>query len=466
MLRVARVPLVIAICAVLVATAAGSITTARSAPGTGATTPTPPGSATPALTTAPATAATTTVTSPAPVGEAAAADRGRLLVDADGESDLRPTDVVSPPAVQAQAWVVYDSAADEFIAGRAVDTPRPIASLTKVMTALVVVEATEGNELVTIPAEAVDIGGTDASLLGVREDERWRVDDLLDASLVYSANDAAQALAVHVGRGDTDAFIATMNMRARELGMTNTTFTSVTGLDGTGAVTRSTPGDLALLARTVLLDPRIRAAVRTPSLRLTRPGTDEAIELENRNPLLRSVRGVDGVKTGFTEQAGYMFMVHAADATGNDLVIVTADSPTAAARRTDAAALLGWATPLRQRIQVVEGGEELGVVPVNGTGRDVTIFACDPLVVSARIGDAIGERTVLAEALEPPVPAGEEVGRVTATIEGEEAGAVPACTASAVAEPSRTDRVKRATRDWRGTWQAGLDGIRRIARAA
>src|SRR5690606_450402 len=153
----------------------------------------------------------------------------------------------------------------------------------------------------------------DASRMDARAGEQWPAQDLFDAMLAHSANDAALALAAHVTDGDQAAFVQLMNERAKQLGLSDTEFASATGLDSPGATSRSTPVDLVVLAEQVLQQPKAAAAVAIKDLRLTRPSGGEQIVLPNRNPLLGSYPGVDGIKTGFTDDAGYMLVLHHKD---------------------------------------------------------------------------------------------------------------------------------------------------------
>lgn len=394
------------------------------------------------------------------------------------------TSTYPPPDVTADGWIVYDEVADEPIAGRAATTPRPIASLVKLMTALLVADRVEPDELVEIPAAVNDLGA-DAARMDARPGERWPARDLLRAMLVHSANDAAIALSLHVTEGDAERFVELMNERAARLGMDDSTFASATGLDTTGRSSTSTPVDLVALTRAALAEPRIADAVAERTLELARPGGGRLDPLPNRNPLLGRYEGVDGGKTGFTDAAGYMLVVHHEDAkSGGRLIVVTFASDDEAARSRDAAALLDWARPLRQQVLSVEGGTPLGSVPVQRSEAHVEVFACDDLYVTARVGQRIEHEVVLPRSVAAPIAEGDELGELRAragarapddaadTVDGDAAGragagasaagrteSVPICAGSAVRERSRVDRVADYARDWRGAWRNGVDEV-------
>ena len=376
-----------------------------------------------------------------------------------------------PPKVTASGWLVYDAATDEPIAGVEATTPRPIASLAKLMTALVAVERIEPDELVTIPAAVNDLPA-DASRMDARAGEKWPAGDLLRAMLVHSANDAALALAHHLGDGSEARFVEIMNAKAEELGLDDTSFSSATGLDTPGTSSTSTPVDLVALAREALRDDSIRTAVASEDVTLTRPDGQQLEPLPNRNPLLGTYDGVDGVKTGFTDAAGYMLLTHHLDAkTGGDLLVATFASTSEKTRISDARALLDWARPLRQELRVVEGGVALGSIPVQRSDARVDLFACDDLVTSARVGQRLVQEIVIPRSLAAPISEGDEVGelriRVGAAPTGgdDDAGtvadpaSVPICAGESVRATTRSDRILDYASDYRLAWRRGVDEV-------
>lgn len=385
----------------------------------------------------------------------------QLKDDRSGESIA---DVSPPPKVTAKSWLVYDEGSREPVAGLDPTTPRPIASLAKLMTAVVVVERAQGSADVKIPAAVNDLPA-DAAVMGLRAGETWKMEDLLRGMLVYSANDAALALAVHVGK-DEQSFVDLMNDRAKDLQLNDTRFASATGLDRLGGLSSASAVDLVALAETALADADIAAAVATPKLELTRPGAaagDQPIELRNRNPLLGSYDGVDGVKTGFTDQAGYMLVVHQVDeATEGRLIVVTASSTSEATRASDARALLDWARPLRSNVLVAESGEQVAKVPVlHDRGSQVRVFVCDDLEISARVGQRVKTSIVLPEMVKPPISAGDEIGELRTSVAGADAGTVPLCSATTIADDGWRGRVRTAARNYDTAWDAGIDEVER-----
>ena len=175
---------------------------------------------------------------------------------------------------------------------------RPMASVTKVMTAIVALEHTELEDLVIVPRFATAARGSSAGLVA---GEEWTVNDLLVAMMVRSGNDAALTLAWHVGDGSVDAFVDLMNAKAADLGMTSTRFDNPNGLDAENHY--STATDLLTLTQASLDYPDIGRVARIPVLQLPEDPTGKSRELRNTNALLGAYPGVVGLKTGDTPWA-------------------------------------------------------------------------------------------------------------------------------------------------------------------
>lgn len=202
---------------------------------------------------------------------------------------------------------------------RQADRPRPPASLTKIMTALVALEGPWDPEaLATVSARAARAGGT---RLGLAAGERVRAGDLLAATLVASANDACLALAEHAAGGEP-AFVARMNARAASLGLAATRFENACGHDGPGQ--RSSPRDLLALTREALRRPEVRrlAALEAATIR-TAAGRE--LRLRTTNALLGRLEGARGVKTGYTQAAGRC-VVALVERGGVELLLVLLDA--------------------------------------------------------------------------------------------------------------------------------------------
>jgi D-alanyl-D-alanine carboxypeptidase len=219
-----------------------------------------------------------------------------LAVQLDGGRDPVRMDFRRPP----RSGLVFDVDSGEVLWRHRPERVLPIASLTKMMTALVVVERVPEGEKVGITSEALSYTGSGVGLF--RRGRRIGVSVMLHGLLLPSGNDAAIALAQHVG-GSVPGFVAMMNARARAMGLACTRFSSPSGIRDRG--NHSCAPDLAALARAVLRQPRLARIVRRRSAVLPFPIKGGRIYLYNNNPLLRAgYRGTTGVKTGYTEAAG------------------------------------------------------------------------------------------------------------------------------------------------------------------
>ena len=234
------------------------------------------------------------------------------------------------PAVDGRAWVLYDDTFDYEIASHRAEVRLPMASTTKLMTALLVVENTEPDEVVVISRRAAATGHKQ---IGVRRGEQWQVEELLEAVMVVSANDAAVALAEHIG-GDVAGFVTRMNERAAQLGLSETQYANPHGLDAPGHYT--TARDLLTLARVVMDHPRLSTLASRPEASIV--GLDgRSSQWDSTNELLESYPGSVGVKTGWTTPAKDV-LVAAADREGRRVyavVLGAADANTSAATLLD-----------------------------------------------------------------------------------------------------------------------------------
>ena len=291
------------------------------------------------------------------------------------------------------------------------------ASVTKVMTLLLVMEAIDAgtlhyDDIVTASAHACSMGG---SQIWLEENEQMSVSDMLKAVCVVSANDCAVALAEAVA-GSEEAFVDRMNQRAAELGMADTTFKNATGLPAEGHVTSAY--DIALMSRELILNhPDIRqyTTIWMDSLR------NGASSLVNTNRLIRFYEGATGLKTGSTDSALYCLSA-TAERDGMELIAVIMKGSTSAQRFEDAQALLnyGFAT---YALASVAPQTPLAPVPVSlGTQATVqpVLGEGDHLLVEKTQAGNLTQTVELAESVEAPVAVGDQLGTLTVTC-GEEA---------------------------------------------
>ncbi len=216
---------------------------------------------------------------------------------------IEPVAPPIPPTVSAYEWAIYDETAGVMLATWNVDERRPMASVTKVMTAMVVLDEAQLDEIVTVPAIATSSRGSSAGLVA---GEQWTVYDLLVAMLVRSGNDAAITLAWHVGDGSIDAFVAKMNTRGAELGMSDTHFVNPNGLDHADHF--STANDLVTMTVASLDYPDIQQIARIKTIKMPEDPTGKTRQVNNTNRLLGTYPGVVGLKTGDTPFANKVLL--------------------------------------------------------------------------------------------------------------------------------------------------------------
>ncbi len=225
-----------------------------------------------------------------------------------------------PPNVSAPSWILYDESIDMVLGSWRASDQRAIASTTKIMTGLVVLENAGFDEIVTISQEAADTGGQE---IGLVVGEQMTVGSLFRALMVRSANDAAAALAEHIS-GSVDAFVDLMNARAEEMGLEETHFVNPHGMDAPGH--RSSARDLLVMARAAMTHPEFGDVVRSRVIVMT-PAPDGTQRVGiSTNLMLSSYDGMLGVKTGLTPQALFTF-VGAAERDGRRLYAVILGSP-------------------------------------------------------------------------------------------------------------------------------------------
>ena len=336
-----------------------------------------------------------------------------------------PAPSSEPPEIHAASAVLADIDTGQVLFALDPNEERPIASVTKIMTALLVVERADLTDVVTVSENAASGQVSGISGLGLEAGERIRVNELLYALLLQSANDAALALAEHVA-GSVDAFIDEMNARAEQLGMTHTRFTSPNGLDDAGY---SSAADLVRLTRAAYRRPGFASVVAT------RFHTVESFDakpriVQNRNVLLWLYPGAIGVKTGFTSPAGFC-LVAAADRGDERLVAVVLGEP--AEPFSDAAALLNYGFDAFERGELIRAGQDLGSVEIEG--HPVSVAAGAALRGLAPIEAAVTTNVALEDPVAYPPARGERIGVVRLSAGGRALGQVPVVVTGVPAPP-------------------------------
>lgn len=343
---------------------------------------------------------------------------------------LCPVARAAGPEVSAQSAVVLTADTGTVLFEKDGHTPRPVASTTKIMTALLALEAAQerGDPLVDITQEMVAVEG---SSMGLQAGDSISLTGLAAGMLLASGNDAANAAALYLD-ASLESFAARMNQRAAVLGMEDTHFVTPSGLDGEdaqGLGHLSTAYDMALLARAALEDQAFRQLCSSPSLAVEFAEPVKRVTYTNHNKLLTQYQGCVGVKTGFTKEAGRC-LVSAAERDGALLIAVTLNAPN---DWQDHTALLDYGFTQVEPYQLA-GGDVRLTVPVVGSPMEVvSLRGSNGGEVTLPLGQgAQVERVVHApKFLYAPVEAGEQVGEICWYLEGQLLGSAPLTAAGA-----------------------------------
>jgi D-alanyl-D-alanine carboxypeptidase (penicillin-binding protein 5/6) len=307
----------------------------------------------------------------------------------------------------AKSAALYDASGQMLYELNAEEPLQP-ASVTKIMTLLLTMEALDRGEvtldtMITGTAHAASMGGTQ---IWLKEGEQLPLDEMLKAIAVGSANDCAVAVAEHLC-GTEEAFVERMNARAKELGCTATTFINANGLDADGQKTLTTARDLALISVELLKHPKI-LDYTTIWMDTIRNGE---FSLANTNKMLRSYKGLIGLKTGYISQAGFCISA-AATRNGMTLIATVMAAPTKEDRMTDATALLNYGFANFAPFSPDLSGA-LTPLPVQmGKSETVSVLSeeAPPIVVPKEKIESIETVLHLPASVEAPVAVGQKLG--------------------------------------------------------
>ena len=337
--------------------------------------------------------------------------------------------VVGAPSVDAPAVLLMEKETGTVLYEENSHERREPASVTKVMTLLLVMEAIDSGRLsyddtVTVSAHAASMGG---SQTWMKEYEQMTVRDMLKTVAVVSANDGSVALAEHLA-GSEEGFVAMMNARAAELGMEDTHFVNCTGLPAPGHLTSA--HDIALMSRELILKhPDIRqfTTIWMDTIR------DGAFQLSNTNKLVRFYEGATGLKTGSTDAARFCLSA-TAERDGMELIAVVMGAETSDKRFEGAKSLLNFGFA-NYALMDVNPGQALPpmdvIMGVEETLQPVLERSSRILVEKASM-DKVTTELILAEDVEAPVEAGQKVGSMVVRVDGVEWERIPIVSETAV----------------------------------
>lgn len=322
-----------------------------------------------------------------------------------------PTRAAGVPSISSLSAAVYVPESDLWLYEKDGRTPRPMASTTKLMTALVAAERLDTAATVTVPQGAVPVEGTQ---LGLRAGQPISVRDLLAGLLLESGNDAANALALTVA-DSYEAFATLMNERAHTLGMTDSTFVTPSGLDAGDHA--ASARDMALLGGAALQEPIVAELCASSSATLDLDG--RRVTVTNHNKLLRLMDGCIGLKTGFTKKSGRC-LVSAAVRDGVTVVVATLNGGD---YWNDHMALYEYAFSLIERRQVTASVPD--TLPIAGGADTYVPLAWTPPSLVLRREETVRVTVELPAFVWAPVAAGDAVGSVRCLVGDRTVAVVP-----------------------------------------
>ncbi len=345
-----------------------------------------------------------------------------------GGAVCRAADVQAPD-VSAAAYVLLDADSGRVLLSHNETAERSIASTTKIMTALVALEHSSPDEIVTVKREHLREG----SSMYLREGERLTMEALLYGLMLPSGNDAAECIADHCGKG-VERFVGWMNEKARALGMTHTSFANPSGLDAAGHY--SCALDMARLMACAMREPTFAQIVSA------RTATVGARTMANHNKLLGALEGCIGGKTGYTGGAGRTLVTCAERGPLRLIAVTLCDG----SDWQDHTALYAYGFAAYQSVTAVEAGKIYALCPVRGgTATFVRLSAAEELCVPLADGESLTLRIELPGAAHAPIRKGQRLAEAVVLIDGTETGRAALLAADDVAEALETVKPKSLT---------------------
>lgn len=304
------------------------------------------------------------------------------------------------PPVRATAYIVEDARTGEVLDSSNAHAHRPIASLTKLMTVLLTLQHHKLTDVVTVDPRAAAVG---ESSIELRAGEQMTVGDLLKGTLIQSANDAADALALSMAP-DYPSFARLMNNEAARLGLRDTHFVRPDGLDAPDEY--SSAADITALARLVMHTRFVRETVRQETATISGGRT-----LHTWDDLLTQFRQTIGVKTGHTDLAGWC-QVAAARGRGVTIYATLLGSPNRAERNVDLQSLLIWGLAQFRLVPAVAPAHAYAEARVPYGRASLSLVAAKPLLTVARLGRPLTQTVIAPVAVSLPVRQGDVLGRI------------------------------------------------------
>lgn len=334
------------------------------------------------------------------------------------------------PSITGKAGILINMDDGRVLWEKNADERRSMASTTKIMTALLAIENLDPQGTVEASRLATDAGESEMLL---EPGEMVPVEQLLYGIMVMSGNDAAMVAAEAVA-GDVQAFVSMMNARAAELGLKETSFANPHGLDAEGHY--STARDLATLGAYAMKNPEFAKLAGTDRIEFPWPGRSENRVMLNHNKLVGKVSFVTGIKTGFTNKAGFC-LVGSGSRDGVNLVTVVLGTESSDICGQDTVRLLEYGFSLYREQVLIEKGTVLATIPIPyQINRKLQLATDRDLVRTLHLSDVISKSIDVPEMSPIPVDEGTALGAITFTVGDREVGMVDLVTMEAVPRPT------------------------------
>ena len=325
----------------------------------------------------------------------------------------------------AKSAIVINALTGEVVYEKNARQKLPMASTTKIMTAICAIENGNLDEIVKVHPKAV---GVEGSSMYLGHDEQLPLRDLLYGLMLSSGNDAAVAIAIHISKS-VEEFALLMNKTAEKIGVKNTSFKNPNGLDDEGHYT--TAYDLAMITRYGMKNPEFSKVVGTQSIKVGWQGRDYPRVLNNHNKLLKMYEGATGVKTGFTKKSGRC-LVSSAKRDGLEFVAVTLNAPD---DWNDHIKMLDFAFDAYESKEIIKKDEYLKTLKVlNGNVENISVASASSFSVPVKKGSKpkIKLKYNIPETTEAPVGFGKVLGSVEVYLDDSLAGKVDAVSKNSV----------------------------------
>lgn len=383
---------------------------------------------------------------------------GAALTPAEAQQggSAAPSAQASGPEIEAESWALMDAESGKYLEGENQDEQLPLGSVTKIMSALVVLdEGIDLEEEVVISSEAESFVGNTYSNVGLISGERVTVGDLLVASMVASGTEAVYALAEYAGDGSVENFVGMMNDKASELGLENTNFETPAGLDTAGNY--SSGRDVAILSQAALQYPLFAEIVAQQEATISTQNRE--IEIFNTNQLLTTYPPTTGIKTGTTPQGGAS-LASSAEANGESFVGIILGAEDGEERFRASQEILEYAFGRYEQRALVSPEEIYGeVAPPYRPDESVDLAATEEVMGLVDADSEVQPEVTTREELPPSAEAGDELGEVEVFVDGESVGTSPLVAQEGYEEASLWRKISYTAGDLLSRAHEALSGL-------